>query len=185
MRALYHLYPDNGDPENADDIIDCKYGICEHTENGYKVVSILDDINDMEFPFVEQDIPWKARFTWDEEGSCSNWSIEREATENIDFSLKIRIEQTRDETKIYNYNVTYKDFCYAVAKACTDMLKEYGFFGYHHSVYCQDMNVRYLLFLKSVALDNFEARELTYYDERGHGETTDFQRELELLLFDM
>lgn len=185
LRILYHLYPDNNDPENADDIIDSKYGICKETEDGYKIVSILDDIHDIDPPFVEQDIPWKANFTWDEEGACSNWTIERDPTQNTDFMLKIHIEHCRTETKVYDYEVPYRGFCYAVAKACTEMLKEYGFFGYHHSVYHQDMNVRYLLFLKSVALDNFEARELTYYGEKGHGETTDLQKELELLEFDM
>jgi len=99
--------------------------------------------------------------------------------------LKLHIEHHRDEIKIYNYYVLYKDFCYAVAKACTEMLKEYGFFGYHHSIYCHDINMRHLLLLKSIALDNFEARELTYYNEKGHGETTDLHKELELLLFDM
>ena len=86
---------------------------------------------------------------------------------------------------IYHYEVPYRDLCYAVAKACTEMLKEYGFYGYHHSTYVQDMNVRYLLFIKSIALDNFEARQLTYYKEKDHGETSDFIKEMDLLLFDM
>lgn len=185
LYVLYHLYPENNDPENADHIIEHKYGICEHDGEKYSVVAIVDDLKSCQPPFVEQDIPWKAAFTWDEEGSCSNWSLEREATEDTDFTLKICIDICREETKSYTYEVQYQDFCYAVARACTEMLKEYGFFGYHHSVYTQDMNVRYLLFLKSVALGDFEARKLTFYEEKGHGETTDFQKEMELLLFDM
>ena len=72
-----------------------------------------------------------------------------------------------------------------MAKAYTDVLKEYGIYGYHHSVYTQDLHIRYLLFLKAVALDCFDARKLTYYNEKGHGETTDLNQELALLLFDM
>lgn len=185
LRILYHLYPDNNDPENADDIVNSKYGICEKTEDGYQVVSILDDLDDIEPPFVEQGIPWKSNFTWDEEGACSNWTLEREPTQNTDFMLRIHIEHCGTATKVYDYEVPYQDFCYAVAKACTEMLKEYGFFGYHHSVYNHDINVRHLLFLKSIALNNFDARQLTYYDEKGHGATTDLQKELALLIFDM
>lgn len=47
------------------------------------------------------------------------------------------------------------------------------------------MNIRYLLFFKSIALGNMEARELTFYDEKGKGETSDFSKEIELLVFDM
>ena len=46
------------------------------------------------------------------------------------------------------------------------------------------MHLRYLLFLKSVALGNFEARELITLEE-GKGEKSPFEKELELLLFDM
>ena len=99
--------------------------------------------------------------------------------------LKIHIEVDRSEVKVYDYEVPYSEFCYAVAKACTDMLKKYGFYGYHYSTYTQDLNVRQLLFLKSVALGSFKARELIELGEKEHGEAADFGAELELLLFDM
>ncbi len=185
LKILYHLYPDQSDPERVDELMEYKCGICAETETGYEVVKIVDDLHDIKLPVVVRDIPWKADFTWDEEGACSDWTIERVPDQSEDFLLKIHIEHHRAETKIYDYEVSYRDFCYAVAKACTEMLKEYGFYGYHYSTYTQDMNIRYLLFLKSVALNNFEARKLTCYDEEGHGETTDLQRELELLLFEM
>lgn len=63
--------------------------------------------------------------------------------------------------------------------------KKHGFWGYHQATYTEDLNIRMLLFLKSIALGNMEARELTFYDEQGEGETADFNKELELLLFDM
>lgn len=124
----------------------------------------------------------KGSFTWDEEDGYSNWILERLSYERTDFMLGINIDHHGEK---FEYSVPYKDFCYAVAKACTEMLKEYGFGGYHYSTYTQDMNIRHLLFIKSVALGNFDALELTYYKEKGHGETTDFEKELELLLFDM
>ena len=64
-------------------------------------------------------------------------------------------------------------------------LKSTAFEGYHHATYTADMNMRYLLFLKSIGIGNMEARELTYYDEKGQGETGNFDQEMELLLFDM
>lgn len=185
MSCLYHLYPDNQDAEDIGDMVECKYGICEYVNNKYHVKQIVDDIRNTNPPFVYQDIPWRASFAWNEEGSESKWVIEREPGEDTSFNVKISIDILRDEDKHYEYVVAYKDICYAVADACTKALKKHGFWGYHHAVYFEDMNIRYLLFLKSVALDNFEARELTFYEEKGMGETSDFQKELELLLFDM
>ena len=74
---------------------------------------------------------------------------------------------------------------YAVTKVCTEALKKHGFTGYHSATYTQDFNVRQLLFLKGVALGNLDACELTYDEENGAGETSDFAKELALLLFDM
>ena len=63
-------------------------------------------------------------------------------------------------------------------------LKSHGIYGYHHSIYQDDMHLRYLLFIKSVALDNFEARVLTDMGDK-NGEGSPFEKEIELLLFDM
>jgi hypothetical protein len=131
-----------------------------------------------------RDIPKKGQFCWNEEGSESYWVIEREPTLDPDFNIKISIKLCRSETKYYEYTVRYKDFCYAVAKTCTEVLKSHGIYGYHHSVFCDDMHLRYLLFLKSVALDNFEARELTENGDK-NGESSDFEKEMELLMFDL
>ena len=46
------------------------------------------------------------------------------------------------------------------------------------------MHLRYLLFIKSAALDNFEARELTDMGDK-NGEGSSFEKEIELLMFDM
>lgn len=185
LAVLYHMYPNNNDPEETDRFVDCKIGICAQDKQESKVIEILDHFNEVPPGTRYRDIPWRASFTWNEEGAESRWTLERIADESTNFMLKIHIEHERDETKTYDYEVPYKDFCYAVAKAYTDVLKEYGLYGYHYSVFTQDLHIRYLLFLKAAALDYFDARHLTYYDEKGHGETTDFRKELELLLFDM
>lgn len=179
MRILYFMYPLQADPANADEIIESKPYIEDKTGK-HKMIKR----DEMKPGTTYWEVPWKAEFKWDEEGSYSHWKLEREPNEDTDFVLKLNIEISRDETKTYSYAVRYKDFCYAVAKACTETLKEYGFYGYHYSVYCDDMNVRYLLFFKAVALDCLEARELTER-ERGKGTVSSFDHELELLLFEM
>lgn len=123
-------------------------------------------------------------FCWDEEGAYSKWHIERAPDIDGDFDIKISIDICRSESRHYEYTVRYNDFCYAVAKACTEVLKSHGIYGYHHSVYFDDMHLRYLLFIKCVALDNFEARALTDMGDK-NGESTPFEKEMELLLFDM
>ena len=185
MKALYHLYPENAGSENADELVDYKTGICELIDGEYVVKEIVDDPRDYPMPYVAQDIPWKASFTWDEEGSFSRWQLERIPDQSTSFMLKIAIEINRDKVEIHEYEVAYEDLCYAVADACTKALKKHGIWGYYHAIYNPDMNLRYLLFLKSVALNNFEARKLTFYEEKGQGETSDFQKEMELLLFDL
>lgn len=185
MKALYHLYPENPDPEEAYDLVECKEGICQQIDGEYVVTKIVDRTSSEDLPCVVQDIPWKASFDWYEELDGSKWIIERMPTTDTSFNVHLHIEIHRSEVKVYDYTVRYEDICYAVADACTKALKKHGFWGYHKATYDQDMNIRYLLFLKSIALGNMEARELTYYDEKGEGETADFNKELELLLFDM
>jgi len=178
LRILCFLHPEYNDTENIKGCIDCWWGLIENNE----VVKITQHID--EYPCRVRPIPQKGQFTWDEEGAESRWSIEREPTLDTDFDIKISIDICRSETKHYIYNVRYKDFCYAVAKACTEVLKSHGIYGYHHSIYEDDMHLRYLLFIKSVALDNFEARQLTDMGDK-NGEASSFKKEIELLMFDM
>lgn len=180
LSILYHLYPDNAGDETRSQNIDYKVARAELIDGEYQTVEIVDV--DKAGIGVFRDIPWKAHFSWDEEGNASVWELERDPTEDLDFKLRISIDHNE---KHYKYSVRYADFCYAVAKACTEALKKHGFTGYHRATYTQDFNVRYLLFLKGVALGDLEACKLTYYEEKGTGETSDFSKELELLLFDM
>ena len=181
LHILYHFYPDNNDPEFEEDVI-CYKGICDSVSGG-DVSKIVENFDENQESCVFYDIPYKAELYWDEEGSYSKWIFEREPTLDNDFDIKIDIFICRVNEEHYSYKVRYKDFCYAVAKGCTEAIKKYGIYGYHKRVYEEDMNLRYLLFLKSVALDNFEARELKY-DEKGDP-CSSLEKELELLLFDM
>lgn len=184
LHILYHMHPDNKDPENALHMIDYKYGIIDAASENRRVVKIVDEDYDMKPGTVFIDIPWRAKLLWDEEGAESRWRLERAPDQNTKFMLKLHIEHQRDELRIFDYEVPYQDLCYAVARAYTQVLKEYGFFGYHCSIYTQDIEVRYLLFLKAVALNRFEAWT-TRQMEKGCGEASDLQWELELLQFDM
>ncbi|MBQ7005252.1 MAG: hypothetical protein IJN68_02350 [Clostridia bacterium] len=91
-----------------------------------------------------------------------------------------------DYGKTYKeFTVDDKEFCYAVAKACTEALKEFGFYGYRYSTESEPIKIHQLLFLKAYALGNMEARELIMVDEDFDCRKSDFNKELELLLFDM
>lgn len=182
--ALYYMYPDQNDYVEPG-IIEYKIGVVEEINGERVVTKIYDRYCDDTLGCTCRDIPWRTSFSWDEEGSWSHWTLERVPDTNTEFSLKISIDIDRSEAKHYEYEVPYKDMCYAVADAYTKALKKHGFWGYHYATFTDDVNVRQLLFLKSIALGNMEARTLTYYDEKGMGETSDFDRELELLLFDM
>jgi hypothetical protein len=181
-RALYFLAPKQRDSDRAEDIIDSKIGILDN--EGRKVVKIRDDLNDFPNNRSFREIPYRAKFSWDEEGSFSTWVLEREPTDDKEFSVKLHIEIHRNEIKIYDYEIRYNELCYAVAKAYTTALKEYGFWGYHHSTYYEEINITQLLYLKAVALNCLEIRNLQDHCST-HGETSSLQKEIELLLFDM
>ena len=98
----------------------------------------------------------------------------------------ILLRSSMDYGKTYQeYTVNDRDFCYAVAKACTEAIKEFGFYGYRYSTESQPIKIHQLLFLKAYALGNMDARDLTVVDEGLDFCKSDFEKELELLLFDM
>ncbi len=182
LRALFFLYPQQNDNECADDILECKYGYADGGGDG-PIENIVDNIGDMPPMTAFSDIPWKAGFEWTDEQNTVRWDIERTPNEATDFNIKISININNEKT--YEYVVPYKEMCYAVADACTKAIKKHGFGGFHKATYYEDMNIRYLIFLKCVALENMEARELQYFEEKGEGERSNLMKELELLLFDM
>ncbi len=185
LRTLYYLYPDQQDREDEFDLVEYKEAVYKYIDGKDVLIKICDRSGAEDIPCGIRFVPWKASFSWDEECAGSQWSFERDPTLDTSFDLHIHIVINRKETKEYDYTVRYDDLCYAVADACTKAIKKHGFWGYHQATYTEDMNLRILLFLKAIALGNTEARELTFYDEKGQGETADFNKEMELLLFDM
>lgn len=123
-------------------------------------------------------------FTWDEEGASSTWRFELSPPYDENSMLKLAIDINRNESKHYEYEIKYKDMCYAVAKTLTNVLKSYGIMGYHRSTYTDDINMRHFLYLKAVALDYENIQKYTDLGD-GKGVASDFEKELELLLFDM
>ena len=123
---------------------------------------------------------------WDNEGDDIEIIMSRNGKIDIDFENdQIKIEIKRYDELLKTYNVKTKDLCYAVAKACTEVLKEYGIYGYRYSTEYDCFNLHQLLYIKSFALGNFEARELIAENELDWAKRTSFEKELELLLFDM
>ena len=159
--ALYTLYC-----ENRNGRLDghCEWNKREHHSN---------DKHEIQATTVTVD--------WDDEGT--NMTIEM--TKPLDGDT-ILLRSSMDYGKTYQeYTVNDRDFCYAVAKACTEAIKEFGFYGYRYSTESQPIKIHQLLFLKAYALGNMDARDLTVVDEGLDCCKSDFEKELELLLFDM
>lgn len=91
------------------------------------------------------------------------------------------------------FTVDGRDLCYAVAKTCTEALKKYGFKGYLKSSgeqYLGDkIDLEMLLFIKAYALNVLEVRDApkAWEEPNGwrHAYASPFEKEMELLLFDM
>lgn len=144
-----------------------------------------------------------ASFHWDGEGDLSFFYFSRKRSEGLEdrfpqndpIELKIRRTLLRDEPKVI-YVVQGRDLCYAVAKAVTECWKKTGFYGYYRSTgdscdCCEGdvIDLQQFLFIKAYALDALDARKLTMLDpdnDDGYEiEMSSFDKEIELLLFDM
>ena len=123
---------------------------------------------------------------WDNEGDVIEIIMSRKCEVDIDYENDlINIELRNYDELLKKYTVKTKDLCYAVAKACTEVLKEYGFYGYRYSTEHDYFKIHQLLYIKSFALSNFDARVLRSKDKNEWAERTSFEKEIELLLFDM
>ena len=74
-----------------------------------------------------------------------------------------------------------------IGKAATSVIKRYGFRGYHYSTGWDEIegdliDMNQLVFFKAYALNAMEARTLK---EDRHVFSSSFDKELELLLYDM
>ena len=123
---------------------------------------------------------------WDNEGDVIEIIMSRKCEVDIDYENDlINIELRNYDELLKKYTVKTKDLCYAVAKACTEVLKEYGFYGYRYSTEHDYFEIHQLLYIKLFALLNFDARVLRSKDKNEWAERTSFEKEIELLLFDM
>lgn len=137
-----------------------------------------------------------SKVCWDEEGAIDNISFCRvfstrcedlSAMKEDPITVTISYEYHKDKSGSYTYTVDGRDLCYAIGKAATKAIMKYGFHGYHFSTGCDvvdgdliDMNQ--LAFLKAYALNAMDARALK---EEGNVLSSSFEKELELLLFEM
>jgi hypothetical protein len=149
----------------------------EHTERGNH--EYLSDENHVIHTVV-------TKVEWEDEGTDIDIVFSRKVTDKIDYEndmLDIEIRSRDDIRK--KYTLKTKDFCYAVAKACTEVLKKYGFYGYRYSTEYDYFILHQLLYIKCFALGNFEARELTPHSDNEEIMQTPFEKEIELLMFEM
>ena len=123
---------------------------------------------------------------WDNEGDMVEIILSRKFEVDIDYENDVtEIEIKNYDISVKHYAVKTKDLCYAVAKACTEVFKEYGIYGYRYSTQYDHIDLHQLLYIKSFALLNFEARALTAKNRAEWARRTSFEKEIELLLFDM
>lgn len=128
-----------------------------------------------------------AEFLWDEEPRINEWHI-ASAPEDFgkeDYNLTINIVRSTGEgEEKYDFTVSYRDFCYAVAKCFTDALKQYGFYGYDTGSYTDRIVVRHLLIVKAYALGILSTR---ISSDRTIGDiwNLSFEDEMKLLAMDM
>ena len=184
VSSLYHLHPNRPQSGRGFSLIEHKYFEYDLGTGELGKMYSEDELKPSG-PYVT--IPYKAGFHWFEEPGGSHWILTREPTENTDFTvdLDLVLDRRRNDGDIhieYSYKFEYWDLCYAVAKAMTDVIKEFGIFGYYHST-GDEISLYQLLFIKSIALDCIEASKLENREK--YCWATDFDKEMELLLFRM
>ena len=150
---------------------------------------------DIDYQMVDQeyknfaDIPLKSEFEWDSEPFRTEWCIylpliELEVKEPkllIGIKKDIGSEQCRE----YNFEVKYKDFCYAVGKCFSDFIRYLGMEQYHIDSFGDEINLRYLVFAKAYGL-GLLANDKSFMDcYKGHKDIFSFKEEMEILAMDM
>lgn len=162
VSALYKLFIEDLDGENA----------------GWGKRDYLSDDDHVIYTVVTKE-------SWDNEGADIDIIFSRKISDKIDYETDMMSIEFRSYDEVLKkYTVKTKDFCYAVAKACTEVLKNYGFYGYRYSTEYDYFILYQLLYIKCFALENFEARELIESDDKS-ARITSFEKEMELLMFDM
>ena len=138
----------------------------------------------------ENEVRVTSEFSWNGEGPICEVYLSRKCKDIVNVRICSYSKQTTKKT----YRVDGRDLCYAAAKAYTETLKKHGVYGYFATTGGigngdgDIVDLHWLLFLKAYALDAMETRELkTVWKGAGwqSAEGTDFNKEMELLMFDM
>lgn len=165
MEVLYYLYPQNDDHV---------YGV----NLGDRFESVKETVDAKGSIF--SDIIYKGSFAWCSEPDYDRFTIERPCNREKDFNITICLKRDAEEGKEHVFQVDYRDFCYALAKGITEALEEHGLRGYYDSTWTE-LNLKYFLFIKGVALDCVE--ELRSREEDGtRGSKSNFRKELALMM---
>ena len=151
---------------------------------------------DIDYQMVDEDykgysdIPLKSEFEWDSEPYITKWCIymplaqleEKEAM----LYISIKKDIGKEESKEYDFEIKYRDFCYAIGKCFSDYLKQAsGVEQYHVDSFGDEINLRYLVFAKAYGMGLIR-NDISFMDcYRGSKETLSFQEELEVLAMDM
>lgn len=184
VTAIYQLYSEGYD---------------DHAHNRWADRKVEYIFPENDSTLKEGEIKKRSTLVWFGEGPYYELVFDRKIKEwNDNVSdeedlIEIRIEGSRIGK--CSYTVDGRDLCYSVAKACTDAIKKYGFYGYYSSTggnsngFGDVVDIHMILFIKAYALGAMEARKLETIWKGEHvyekSEATSFEKELELLLFDM
>lgn len=150
---------------------------------------------DIDYQMVDEeyknfaDIPLKSEFEWDSEPFSTEWCIYLPLMELDVKEPKLLISIKKDigseKCREYSFEVKYKDFCYAVGKCFSDLLNKTGMEEYHINSFCDEINLRYLVFAKAYGLGLLENDKSFMDCYKGHKEVFSFKEEMEILAMDM
>ena len=182
VKAIYALYAEgpDGHERNHHAIKNCHYYFHSHDPS----------IGENEIR-VETELAWNGEGPYYQIKFCrignNHW---KEPVLDGDDPITVQIEN--EQHKRFFYTIDGHELCYAVSKAITNALKTYGFYGYFFSTggdCCVGdiLDLHMILFLKAYALNVMEVRKLSTVWDNGldHAEGTPFEKEIELLLFEM
>lgn len=194
LEGLYYMNPDLYDPLDSDfcphrDIFDYVYRVEEIDGVSSYIVETMEEGEQKigrKIGFGVSDIPYRIKFSWKDEPGSTEWLIEKPKNDEPIFDLDIHIVNYSQsaEKKVIDFKISYKEFCYIVAKAATEALKKHGILGYHQSVYYEDMQLRCLLRLKAYALGCEKEVAVRKFSDT-EGDVSSLEAELRLLMKDM
>ena len=196
----HYYYPSSVMGGQFNDLIDALYVLYYENEDSHSIHQWKPEVEWIKTENGNEAAYVSSRFTWDEEGSLIEFSLRRdirngrwEANPNAYDPVLIKISG-RGSADDFECTVDGRDLCYAAAKAYTKAIKKYGFYGYYSST-CDEFSINTsvlmerFLFVKAYALNALEVRALSKAWHNPHSwrkvYKTDFEKEIELLLFDM